>query len=173
MPKKYLQIVPSSDPAGPPLSAEIAQAFEQIRERAHQLYQEREAQAAAGNAFDDWLRAERELFTVPAVDLIEEPDLWRLSLSVENSSHEGPRLMVADGAVTVLGEQGAPRPIFRHLELPGVSEASAESARQLRRGEALIEVALPKAVKAEAGAGEGKRKAKAASAGGSSTTSAA
>lgn len=146
MPKKYLQIVPSSDPAGPSLSAEIAQAFEQIRERAHQLYKEREACAAPGDAAGDWLRAERELFTVPAVELIEEPDLWRLSLAVDARAPEA-RLLVGEGSITVLGEPGSQQPLFCHLELPGVSEA-----RLLRRGEALIEVALPKKKKAMAAA---------------------
>lgn len=160
MSTKSLQVVPSSDPAAPSLSAEIAQAFEHIRERAYQLYEEREASHSSGDAAEDWLRAERQLFDVPAVELVEEPGLWRLSLAVDRKSL---RALVAEDTLTVIGDGGA-KPVFCHLSVPGISDASAEGARLLRRGESLVEIALPKlGPAAEEAARSGKRKARTAS----------
>lgn len=158
MPSQFLQIVSSSDPAAPLLSAEIAQAFAQIRERAHQIYLERIERAAPGDAVGDWLRAERELFAVPDAGISDEQDLWRLALAVDPEltlpTGKTPpiRLLVTDGGLTLLGSaapaEGAPA-LFCHLDLPGLTEEAARGARLLRRGEALIEIALPKPVASE------------------------
>ena len=81
MSTKHVRVVPSSDPAGPPLSGEIALAFEQIRERAYAIYDNRSPDA--GTDYEDWLRAERELFEIPEVEIEDQRESCLVLISAE------------------------------------------------------------------------------------------
>ncbi|MCC6536290.1 MAG: DUF2934 domain-containing protein [Bryobacterales bacterium] len=69
MPTPFVQVIPFSDPAGLPLAGVVSQALESIRCRAFDLFEQRAPHE--GSEFEDWLRAERELFEIPEAEVVE------------------------------------------------------------------------------------------------------
>ena len=102
MPMRYVQIVLSSEAPASALLAEIAQAFERVRQRAFTIYDSRAAEVSACE-FDDWLQAEREIFDVPIVSLESDGELSRLFLPVEPSANRPLTILVEPSCLTILG----------------------------------------------------------------------
>jgi hypothetical protein len=119
MSTKHVRVVPSFAIAGLSLSGEIAQAFERIRERAYTLYDSR-AVDQAGSEFEDWLRAERELFEVPDVKIEDDADTCRLRLYAESLAERPITVIVEPSLATVLGHRRADGEmvLFRLINLP-------------------------------------------------------
>lgn len=106
MPTPFVQLIPSSDPAGLPLAGTISQAIEAIRRRAFQLFEQRPPHE--GSEFEDWLRAERELFEIPEAAVVEDGASVMVRFDVEPSSERPLTILVEPQAVTALSfnEQG-------------------------------------------------------------------
>ncbi len=115
---KYVRIVPSSAAAGLSLSGEIAQAFERVRERAFTIYDSRSADDA-GSEFDDWLRAERELFEVPDASVESDGEVCRLLVHAQAQASRPLTIFVEPGMVTVMGHRSTDRTLclYRRVSL--------------------------------------------------------
>ena len=147
MSTKYVRVVPSSDSAGPPLSSEIAQAFEQVRERAYAIYDNRSPDA--GSDYEDWLRAERELFEIPEIEVkVDElGQLCRVLISAEATADRPLSIAVEPAAVTIVGKttDGLIN-LFRRVNL---SEPIDPAQIRVSRRDGYVELALGKADVAE------------------------
>jgi HSP20 family molecular chaperone IbpA len=143
MSTKYVRVVPSSETAGSSLSGEITQAFERIRERAYTIYDSRSPDAP-GSEYEDWLRAERELFEVPDVEIQDEGEEIRLSVSTEAAVDRPLTIAVEPTQVTLLGHRMADGQmnLFRLVNLPGPVDPARATA-EVRRG-AGVQIVLSK-----------------------------
>jgi len=93
-------VTPSSSVFGN-VFQEIEEDFSNIRNRSYELF--------AGNGFadgfdfDNWLRAERELFDVPPAELVEEETNFRASVAVPGFTAEQLTVAVTAGSLTIRG----------------------------------------------------------------------
>ena len=118
MSTKYVRVVPSSDSAGATLSGEIAQVFEQIRERAYAIYDNRSPEA--GSDYEDWLRAERELYEIPEVEvsLDELGEPCQVLIGAEATADRPLSIAVEPAVLTVVGKTtGGLINLFRRVNL--------------------------------------------------------
>lgn len=146
MSTKYVRVVPSSESAGPPLSGEIAQAFEQIRERAYAIYDNRSPDA--GSDYEDWLRAERELFEIPEVEIEDRHESCLVLISADATADRPLSIAVEAAAVTVVGKTtDGLLNLFRRVNL---SEPIDPAQVRVARRDGYIEIALGKAGAVEA-----------------------
>ncbi len=146
--KRYTEVTIGS------LLEEVQTAVDRIRRRAYELAAERGF--AAGHDLDDWLKAENELFFVPACEIEETETEYNLKASVPGFSPDQIAVCVEPQSVTVwgktamsgevLGEAGTGsdvggKEMFCQYRLP--QEVEAERAKAFCDAEELI-VTLPK-----------------------------
>lgn len=141
------------------LFEDMRKQFDEIQERAFSLFQARGGED--GLDLEDWFRAERELFHIPASDLVEEEDRIRVraaapglqpgDLHVTVTPHE----LVVQGESSMSAEQTkgtthyselSERKLFRRFVLPAVVDPDKTTAK-LEDGMLLIE--MPKAASRE------------------------
>ncbi|MBM3795346.1 MAG: DUF2934 domain-containing protein [Acidobacteria bacterium] len=141
MPTPFVQLIPSSDPAGLPLAGTISQAIETIRRRAFEIFEQKSPQE--GSEFHDWLRAERELFEIPEAAIVEAGDSLTARFDVEPSSTHPLTILVEPQAVTAVSfnEQGELK-LLRRLDLSDPVDPLRVSIQQ---SGAAVEVMLTRA----------------------------
>ncbi len=81
--------------------AEVQRAADRIRKRAYELAAERGF--AGGHDLDDWLKAENELFDVPASELTETETEYSLRISVQGREPQEVAVNVETRSVAVWG----------------------------------------------------------------------
>lgn len=161
MSTKYVRIVRSSDPAGPPLSGEIAQAYERIRERAYAIYDTRGAEG--GSEYEDWLQAERELFEIPDIEIMDDEETCRVMLGTEPGPDCQLSIAVEPTVVTFIGQTNdGLMNLLRRVNLAGTVDP--ERVRIDRR-DGGVEISLAKAGQVQAAPPKPKSMAAAAAAG--------
>lgn len=140
---RYVRIVPSSEVTGLSLSGEIALAFDRIRERAQEIYDNR-GPDSPGTEFQDWLQAERELFEVPDVHLEYDDQACRLFVSAEVLAERPLSILVEPGLITVLGHRMADGELclFRRINLP--DPIDPERARMDVQTGGMVKIVLAK-----------------------------
>jgi len=144
MSTKYVRIVRSSEAAGTSLSGEIAQAFERIRERAQSIYAGR-APDAPGSEFEDWLRAEREMFEVPEASLETDDACCRILLQAVVSAKRPITIVVEPGQVTALGHRAADGEMCLYRVVNLSDPIEIDGVRAVSRGAAGIEIVMSRA----------------------------
>lgn len=144
MSTKYVRVVPSSEAAGSSLASEITQAFDRVRERAYAIYDCRSPDAP-GSEYEDWLRAERELFEVPDVQLEDNGDEIRLRIQTEADANRPLTVALEPAKVTLMGHRMADGEmnLFRLINLPEPIDP-VRARVEMRRG-AGVEIILGKA----------------------------
>ncbi len=75
-----VQKVEDNRPAATPVLEEMKATFDKIRKRAFELFERRGG--ASGFDVEDWVRAERDLFWVPQVELIETEAEFEIKVGV-------------------------------------------------------------------------------------------
>ena len=85
-----------------PVAGEIEQIFEEVSQRAFELFQRRGS--LPGGDLDDWLQAERELIWSPPVELIETDLQFKLRLAASGYEPEDIQVTVLPDAIIVTGE---------------------------------------------------------------------
>lgn len=93
--------VNESGSKSPPFTDKIEQIGEQIRRRAHQIFQHREVE---GSAEEDWLKAERELFLNPASELIEKNGEYEVSIAAAGFKPDEIKVSALPESLVVSGE---------------------------------------------------------------------
>ena len=92
----------SKSPAFPPAFVDkIEKIGEQIRQRAHEIFQHRDVDRSAE---EDWLKAERELFPNPASELIEKDGKYEFSIAAAGFKPNEIRVSALPGSLIVSGE---------------------------------------------------------------------
>ena len=79
----------------------IEKIGEQIRQRAHEIFQHREV---GGSAEEDWLKAERELFLIPASELIEKDGNYEVSIAAAGFKPGEIKVSALPDSLVVSGE---------------------------------------------------------------------
>jgi HSP20 family molecular chaperone IbpA len=155
------RIVPTrkaGDPAATGLFQTIGTAIEAVRQRAHEIF--RSKKEPSGNALDDWLQAERELFEIPPSELSESADDFTVTVSAPGFTAEQLDIAVDQTSVTIRGKAERSRQrqsqkclfsefsckeIFRRFDLPAAIDSNKVKAH-LTNG--YLEITLPKKTKA-------------------------
>ena len=146
MPTKYVRIVRSSGTTGPPLSGEVAEAFERIRERAYAIYDNRGPDA--GSEYEDWLQAERELFEIPDVEIRDDEDACRVLLNTEPGPDRQLSIAVEPTVVTVIGQ--STDGLTNLLRRVNLADAVDPERVRISRRDGAVEIVLVKAGQLEA-----------------------
>ena len=133
---------------------ETGKLLDRVRERAFELFQRRGGDY--GNDIDDWLRAERELFDVPSMELTENDGEFQLQLELPGFDAKDIHLTTLPDSFIIEAEnthqhrasQGTVRccefgvrRVFRQIPLPESVDVDRVSAT-LDRG--ILEVHAPK-----------------------------
>lgn len=128
--------------------------FDQLQSKAFGIFQQRGG--ISGRAMDDWFRAERELFNVPASDLTETEGAYHLVASVPGLEGKDIELTATPHEIVVRGsseceskrEEGATliserchNEVFRRYELAAPIDVEKVSAKV---AEGVLRVEIPK-----------------------------
>ncbi len=98
---------------------EVQRAADRIRKRAYELAAERGF--GGGHDLDDWLKAENELFCVPASELRETDTEFSLNVSVRGRKPQEIAVSVEPRSVAVWGERASEagsKELFCQYRLP-------------------------------------------------------
>ncbi len=153
-----------------PIFSEVEKVFEQIRDRAYELFASRNF--GLGFDLDDWLKAEKEAGW-PAAELVEDDDVFELKVALagfdaedisvtanpkeliikasreteaktaEKSADEAP---AKDEGTTVHFTEFHKSDVFRHVGLPADIDVDKVKAKFLN---GMLEIQAPKAAAAE------------------------
>lgn len=159
MKTKAIQAVTPSSTAFGKLLHEIEDDFSKIRQRSYELF--------AGNGFadgwdfDNWLRAERELFDIPRAELAEDETNFRATVAVPGFASEHLTLAVTADSLTIRGNARSSKKdetdpkrliseishkqIFRHFHLDSAVDPDQVTA-SIEDG--VLSVILPKTTQA-------------------------
>jgi HSP20 family molecular chaperone IbpA len=137
-----------------PILGEIAKRFEDIRQRAFELFEKRRCEA--GHALEDWLKAEHEVLGWPVAEMSEHTDGYELQVRLPGLEAKHVDVTAAPAEIiiqaacepekstrnaTVLwSEFGSPK-VCRRFELPGPIDTARVSAR-LEKG--VLTLFIPK-----------------------------
>lgn len=102
MPSLYIEKVRDTERHRTPVFDELEHAWNDIRQRAFQLFQQRGG--AGGFAVDDWLRAEQDLLWRPQAELIEDESQFRLQLAVPGIQPGNLRVTALPQSIIVRAE---------------------------------------------------------------------
>lgn len=133
----------------------LRRTFEQIQQRAFDLFEQR----GAGSGFElaDWFSAERELFNVPPSELVEKDTEFLLRVAVPGLTPDDLKITAIRDAVVIEGESSpgkeskggkvllrefGGRKIFRKVELPANIDVDKVRAT-IANG--VLSIAAPKA----------------------------
>ncbi len=86
------------------LLEEFENLFNQVRERAYSLFQQRGGRGGECGDLDDWLRAERELLWTPPADVIDKDDQFRIHVAAPGFDAGEIEVDVASGAALAVGQ---------------------------------------------------------------------
>jgi len=107
-----------------------------IRDRAFQLFQSRGGgdPGASGGELDDWLQAERELFSIPSSELSESDREYRIEVAVAGFDSKDLDVTAQGNRIVVRGDAGSNRgenskPLLRRFDLPASIDAGAVTAK--------------------------------------------
>jgi HSP20 family protein len=136
-----VRTIPINKPAPPSILKQIDDSFARIRDRAYELFSRRGY--GDGAELDDWLTAERQLFTVPSAELNETANEYTMEMAAEG--YKPDEIQVAVDADSVIVQGKMKRKTERKEDGVDYSEmASKELFRRIR----LREPIDPDAVKA-------------------------
>jgi HSP20 family molecular chaperone IbpA len=125
----------------PPLLPETSALLDEVRMRAFDLFKRRGG--APGSDMTDWLRAEKEIFQVPSVELAESDGEFQLQLALPGFDVKDIRVAALPDAVIVEGESAhqhrdtrgtvhfcefGERRVFRQIPLPKPADVDHVSA---------------------------------------------
>ncbi|MEZ5356378.1 MAG: Hsp20 family protein [Bryobacteraceae bacterium] len=143
------------DKAAPPtILGEIEGVFDRIRNRAYELFTRRGA--TNGSDLDDWLLAERELFSVPLSELKETDRDYTLEIAAPGFEPNEIQVAVEPGSVTIRGKaerrqdrkgqktvysEWSAKELFRHFDFTASIDTDAVKA-SIEAG--LLRVSMPK-----------------------------
>jgi HSP20 family molecular chaperone IbpA len=145
-------------------------AFEMIRKRAFEMFERHGG--SPGQELDDWFRAERDLFWVPAAELAETDEEVKITVSVPGFDPKEIKVTAQPGEVQVRGNHGQSlekkekgvvysefneKDLFRRFELPQTIDVDHISVN-VENG--ILTVKIPKKIPQTI---EGKKTATAAS----------
>jgi HSP20 family protein len=124
-----------------PLLEEIGRLCETVRDRAFEYFQRRGAQV--GDALQDWLRAERDVFGWPAAELTESNDGYELEVTLPGFKPEEVEVTATPGEIAihacakhekkgedkrvVWSEYGS-NEVYRRFELPNAIDVGKTNA---------------------------------------------
>ncbi len=136
----------------------IEEDFGKIRQRAYDLFKTNGG--SEGLDFDNWFKAERELFDIPPAELTEDETTYRASVAVPGFAAEQLTVTATADSLTVRGEaeetkkaektllsEFSHKQIFRHFHLESPVDPDAVTAN-LENG--VLKIELPKAQPARA-----------------------
>jgi HSP20 family protein len=142
-----------------PFFIEVQRVFNQIRERAYSLFEQKGA--VPGRDIDDWLEAERELTWSPPAEIAEVGNEFHIRIAVPGFDQDDIEITVLAGTIIVSAKAekkrelancsvylpglGARR-LFRRLDLPAPADVEKITAR-LEKGVLAIIVAKAEAPK--------------------------
>lgn len=131
----------------------IEEDFGKIRQRAYDLFKTNGG--SEGLDFDNWFKAERELFDIPPTELIEDENTYRASVAVPGFAGEQLTVTATADSLTIRGEaeetkkaektllsEFSHKQIFRHFHLDSPVDPDAVTA-DLENG--VLKIELPKA----------------------------
>ncbi|MBM3766692.1 MAG: Hsp20/alpha crystallin family protein [Acidobacteria bacterium] len=131
----------------------IEEDFGKIRQRAYDLFKCNGQ--SDGLDFDNWFKAERELFDVPPAELTEDETTYRASVAVPGFASEQLTVTATADSLTIRGEaeetkkaektllsEFSHKQIFRHFHLDSPVDPDAVTAN-LENG--VLKIELPKA----------------------------
>ena len=136
-----------------PILGEIAKRFEEVRQRAFELFEKRRCEA--GHALDDWLKAEHELFGWPVAEMSEQEKGYELQVRAPGLDVEHSHVTVAPREIIVHASIGREKPtgttvlwsefqapsLCRRFELPGPIDSAGVSTK-LEKG--VLTLFIPK-----------------------------
>jgi len=137
-----------------PILGEIAKRFKDVERRAFELFEKRRGEA--GDALDDWLKAEHELFGWPLAEMSEHTDGYLLQVRLPGLDAKHIHVTVAPQEIIVHSAPGREKPVrsaavlwsefedprlCRRFELPGPIDTARVSTK-LENG--LLTVLIPK-----------------------------
>lgn len=131
----------------------IEEDFGKIRQRAYDLFKSNGG--SEGLEFENWFKAERELFDVPPAELTEDETTYRISIAVPGFASEQLTVTATADSLTIRGEaeetkksgktllsEFSHKEIFRHFRLDAPVDPDAVMAN-LENG--VLKIELPKA----------------------------
>lgn len=140
------------------LFEDMRKQFDEIRNRAFALFQARGGED--GMDLDDWFRAERDLFQIPASDLVEEDDRVLVRAAAPGLKPDDLKVTVTPHELVVQGESShrdekkkgkshyselSERKVFRRYALPSPVDPDKTTAK-LEDG--MLRIEMPKAQQA-------------------------
>jgi HSP20 family protein len=159
MPAVNIQKVKDPSSQNLPVFADIAQRFDAVRQRAHELFESRGGEV--GRALDDWFTAERELFGWTAAELSEKGNSYEIQFTLAGFDPKEVQVTATPAEIVVRaaakeeskGEKGSvlwsefgSKDVCRRFELPGPINTDKVTAL-LDKG--VLRVQAPKAVAAK------------------------
>lgn len=124
------------------LSKETQKLFDEIQQRAYSLFQQRGG--AGGSELDDWFRAEREAFDVPASELVEDDKAFHIQAAVPGLEAKDVKVTATPAEVLIRGEKSTrnkkkdgnvhlseftQKSIFRRFALPSQVDVDSVKAK--------------------------------------------
>lgn len=94
--------VETEKPALAPVLDELRHTFEEVRKKAFELFERRGC--APGGDFDDWVKAERELFFVPPAELAQTGNEFKIQMSAPGFEAKDLQVMAQEGEILVRGD---------------------------------------------------------------------
>lgn len=142
-----------------PIFSEIEKRFEEVRQRAFELFENRGCEI--GHGLEDWIKAEREILGAPAAEVAEKESTYELQIALPGFDARDVQATVTPNELiihatssqekksekgNVLWSEFASRDVYRQIPLPAPVDADKTTAK-LEKG--LLRVTAPKAVEAE------------------------
>ncbi|MBX9604322.1 MAG: Hsp20 family protein [Bryobacteraceae bacterium] len=94
-----------------PVFEEMREFMERVRDRAYELFEKRTLNPFAD--LEDWFRAEKEVFALRPVDLVEKPEAFHLRMAVPELKPEDIKITATPEELVVRTE---PKPVTRTSE---------------------------------------------------------
>lgn len=94
-----------------PVFEEMREFMERVRDRAFELFEKRTLNPFTD--LDDWFRAEKEVFALRPVDLVEKPEAFHLRMAVPELKPEDIKITATPEELLVRTE---PKPVIRTAE---------------------------------------------------------
>ena len=155
MPNVEVQKLSGNDKATFPLFQEFAKKFDEVRDRAFQLFEGRGSNL--GHDFEDWLKAEREVMGSATAQVTDKGDVYEVQMALPGFEAKDvevtatPDEIVIHAATTkekksetdkVLWSEFSSNDVYRRIPIPAALNAENTTA-SLDKG--MLRISVPKA----------------------------
>jgi len=142
-----------------PIFVDIAKRFDAVRQRAHELFENRGGEM--GRALDDWFNAEREVFGWTAAELSEKENAYEVTFALAGFDARDVQITATQNEIIVsaateeerkveqdkvLWSEFGAKDVCRRFELPGPIDTDKVTAT-LDKG--ILRIKAPKAIAAK------------------------